>query len=493
MTKTAKRRTPDQRERDLGAFYTPAHTVRRMLALLGKGADSDTWLEPSGGDGAFVKEIVAQGTPPARITVWDINANTRGAIEALGAQFHQRDTLLDTDFRSNGRDLYTRIAGNPPYLSKSSGYIKANRKELGRRFPEISAAEAYGMFLFLAANMLEPDGELVFIISDSYRTLTTHERLRRHLLQHMSIRHIDIMPGDLFKDTGTTVATSIIHLVNRKPKASDVVEFNDCRDNPAGDYRGLRTNVRQNEILSRPGAVLVPASQANQDLEKIFSRHKGKLLDLLKGGIGMHTKSNSTYLARIDRGDGQGSKRIPGVVPEASVGAGKMWRVYHKSGGIRRYWTQCSTAIKWDEAARKTYIQPATFQETMGDDVTPILVSGVSSSLSARIGEKGAAWNSNKCFGFVSRNASKYPPLFFVGLLNSATYRQLMGYVNHTSSIQVSDLRQLPMFPFTTKEVEEVTSLTGDIVSRLHKGEKIAKQDEQIDLIVARAALRDEP
>ena len=45
------------KKRQLGAFYTPEHTVEYMVNKMTNFTNDSKLLEPSGGDGAFVSEI----------------------------------------------------------------------------------------------------------------------------------------------------------------------------------------------------------------------------------------------------------------------------------------------------------------------------------------------------------------------------------------------------------------------------------------------------
>ena len=62
-----------EEKKDLGAFYTPKKTVEYMVKKLGRISTTAKILEPCGGDGIFVKELIKQGVKPSQITVWDIN------------------------------------------------------------------------------------------------------------------------------------------------------------------------------------------------------------------------------------------------------------------------------------------------------------------------------------------------------------------------------------------------------------------------------------
>ena len=122
-------------KKDLGAFYTPKHAVNYMFGLLSGFNEKSKFLEPCGGDGAFVSAILEKKLlKPSQITVWDINPEIKNYIEKFGVKFELKDTLLKTTFQKddlfNKINKFSHIIGNPPYLNKQSSYIKKNKKEL---------------------------------------------------------------------------------------------------------------------------------------------------------------------------------------------------------------------------------------------------------------------------------------------------------------------------------------------------------------------------
>jgi type I restriction-modification system DNA methylase subunit len=62
------------KQKELGAFYTPEHTVEYMVNKLTNFNIKSKLLEPSGGDGSFVSVILKNKLLKSeQLTVWDIN------------------------------------------------------------------------------------------------------------------------------------------------------------------------------------------------------------------------------------------------------------------------------------------------------------------------------------------------------------------------------------------------------------------------------------
>lgn len=448
-----------------------------MLEQVQLSSDLDV-LEPAGGEGAFVKGLLRQGLSADQITVWDLDPARKDQLEKLGVKVVIQDSLLDVDFR-NPRRQFDLIVGNPPYLAKQSDYIQAHKQQLRKRFPEISAAETYGLFLFMGVHLLRPGGELIFILSDSYRSIKTHEKLRAWLLEHTRIEQIAVMPPDLFDKQGASVRTSILHLTKTAAPQDHKVVFHDFRDNRSGSYDAPTDPVAQRQFRARPGKRLTRAQ--DPDLTRILSHPPGRLLDRLVGGIGLHTSDNARYMARIQY-PGESlteNARTPRIISARDVeNPDTNWRVLHKRGGRLPFWARPRYAIRWDEASQQEYMGPADFWrlQRLRQDQPAVLVSGVAEYLNARLGQAGGVWYSNKCFAFFPKDSDEYPALFFVGLLNSALYRRLMKVISHTNSMQLSDLRALPGLEFSPGQVQTITRATSKIVEALQNGETPPEQ-----------------
>lgn len=455
-------------QKQLGAFYTPIHTVEYMISKLTDFDKKSKLLEPSGGDGAFVSVVLKNKLlNPNQITVWDINPNIKKGLVKLGVKnIVVKDTLLNTNFANNslfGCEQFSYIVGNPPYLNKQSDYIKKNKHKLGDVFKEIGANDTYAMFLYLGCKLLKDNGQLCFIISDTYLTLGIHKKLRKFLLKNYTINEITLCSKKLFKDSGALVNTSIIYLTNKKATDKHAVIFNDCRENEIDNYNGKKYQTVQKNILSYPDYVFDFNGGAKL-LSKI--NEFKKMVEYLEGGLGMHTTDNHKFLAIADYNGIQYAKNN-GISQKINIKDvdNKKWKFYHKKGGNNKYYLPAEYAIKWDKESVANYKMPRNYN--LNDKRQGFIISGICSNLTARLSTVGALWESNKAMCFFPKDQKKYPSEFFIGVLNSEVYNKMIKLLNHTNSIQIRDIKKLPMPDFKTEDIITITKISKSIIKNL--------------------------
>jgi hypothetical protein len=453
-----------------------------MMSLLAPFDGSSRVLEPSGGDGAFVSGLVERGVPGSAIEVWDVDPAAGEQVVSFGATFVCCDSLLDMP---PGAGRFSHVVGNPPYLNKSSAYIRENRAALARRWGSVGASECYAMFIALAVEQLCDGGQLLFVVSDTFLTLGSHRKLRKLLLDSTQVDQVTLLPRGVFSDAA--VATVVVAARKGCPVAGHEVVFTDLRDCDLGVYDGESVRVAQAELSALPGSLFVPSQVSRQLLE--VAERSPKMVELLDGGLGMYTGDNAAFVAVVDDGDGP-------VVPPRGLSVvardavdGVVWRAYHKRGGAVRWFAPAEHAVRWDEQSRACYTVPVSAE--VGDEGRAgFVVSGVASGLSARLLTPGAMWESNKAFGLFPRDPDRFPPEFFVAALNSAWYRAVAKALNHTVSFQVRDVKALPMLPFTPAEVVELAGLGRLCVDGVRRGVDVSGFEAAVDVLVASVAAR---
>ncbi len=448
-------------KKNLGAFYTPENTVRFMTALVSEKLENKKILEPSGGDGVFVQELIEKGSKPSNITVFDINPEVQQKIESFGVNFELGDTLFKNTLGENKYDL---VIGNPPYLSKSSKYIKNNKLKLKKIYTEIGTHDTYAMFIYQGLKYLKEGGKLCFIISDTFLSLNVHEKLRNYLLNNCKILNIIRTPKDLFNHTGATVNTAIILIEKNNSSAIKELDDNEIkiisRTNSEKDYYSSPKLVKQGTFRALPGSVFYLDNNAH--ILKLFSKTP-KLSEIIEGAIGMHTRNNAEALAAIE-----GSKlaelysRKGRKVVSMSEIDGVNYKIYLKRGGEKPYYYPFDEAIVWNDSKLvERYVIPKNpFFGKEG-----IAISGISIRLSARYMPKGCLWDTNKTMGFVVKDPN-ISINYLIGLLNTDLYTRLANVVNNTSSIQIKDIRNLP-FVYPDKETHDyVSNKTKEIIDK---------------------------
>lgn len=444
---------PAPTKKELGAFYTPDAVVDYMVKQLSVANLSGRILEPSGGDGAIVRGILRAGIHPDQITVWDINPAVKPALEELDVSVLIGDALA----RETTPGSYHAVIGNPPYLNKQSDYIKNNRDWLKTRYISIGAHDTYAMFAWQSLQTLAPGGQLVFLISDTFFSLGVHKKFRQWLLTNTRIDSLTLLPKDTFP--GASVNTVVLSVTATPAPAEHAIKMIDART--TGIARPSKpTLVPQADILATPGHVFL-VNQADRD-DLSFAATLPALMSVLDGGLGMFTRNNTQFLAVItDNGIPRTPARKGQTVIEASKVDGKNWCAYHKRGGDTRWSSPVEHAIRWDASSRAHYTTPSSATagtDTEGKPRQGVAVSGVSSRLSARLAHPGAMWESNKMFTLFPKDPAEHPPLFLLAILNSARYGRLAALTNHTVSLQIRDLRALPLLPFTSQEKADLAT-----------------------------------
>lgn len=475
------------RRRELGAFYTPPEVAAHMARMLvGLSPDSTVW-EPSGGDGALVSAVVASGrVAAAQVCVTDVDPTVEAAMASSGVRFSCRDTLLSE--HPDGWPAPSHVLGNPPYLAKGSGYVKGNRAELRRRFPDVGASETYAMFAALALRRLRPGGQMVLLVSDTWLTLGAHRKFRELLLGH-TVASVTLLPSATFPDAA--VSTVIVDVRNHPAPPAHRVEFHDVRGNGAGVFDGgLRRHVAQAALAARPGAVFTFDEAGCQALATA-ARCESGLLDGCDGGLGMFTRANGTALRRVWHG---GPADMPDGHLSAGAVDGAVWRGYLKRGGATPWWAPLDHAVAWDDSSRAGYQVPASALHGVTADGRPrpgVAISGVAARLTARLAHPDAMWDSNKVFAFFPADPQACRPEFLLAALNSDWYGVFARAVNHTVSLQRRDVAALPMLPFTAAERDLLAALGSQAVAAARAGAAVPPAvSAQVDAAVAAAAAR---
>ncbi len=483
-------------KKNLGAFYTPPKTVSYMVSQLGKIEPEDKILEPCGGDGVFVKELIKQGVNPKQITVWDINPAIREEIESLGVSFECVDTLIDKTPGALFSEKFDFIIGNPPYLNKQSSYIKEKKSLLQKIFKEIGCHDTYAMFIYRSLELLNEGGILCFITSDTFLSLGTHEKLREFILNNTKIKEILLAPKNLFTQAGASVTTSIITLEKcfgadkKNDREENMIRLIDQIKNEDEYYQPQQIfNIKQenyNIIPGKPFFFLAPTQ-----VLKIFNEAP-KITLVMDGHIGMHTHNNHRFLGAIEGTKLAQFYRIKNekinkgeslfnIISKELIENGQ-WHLYLKNGGKDCYYAPIEECVAWDKISKKHYDIPR------GNHFLKegIVISGVSTRLSARYMPKGCLWDTNKAIGFVpiSPKISLY---YLLGLLNSKLYNYFIkGILNTTNSVQIEDIRRLPFITPTNKQKITIESLVKNIIRNKKRDLKYNYEREQneIDKII---------
>lgn len=104
-----------------GSYYTPLDLADFIVQHLKPSLnDTNSILEPSVGDGAFIKTIIANNIPVNQISIVDINDEHFKNIQSIIPQEININTYKEDFLEYNNENkLFSLIIGNPPYIKKN--------------------------------------------------------------------------------------------------------------------------------------------------------------------------------------------------------------------------------------------------------------------------------------------------------------------------------------------------------------------------------------
>jgi hypothetical protein len=510
----------------LGAFYTPQGDVDYMVSRLDLSRDSKV-LDPCMGSGHFLEGIyqrlaalyAEEGLAPSQVYRRIVEEHIYGGdidsfalslaairLFLLGEdgvevrpQLYVHDMLLHSPERPQ-EELFTReaervvadpavdeigaidriefdaVVGNPPYGGRKPKYKEKIYAALyGARVADVKAgsvgtgdSDTYAMFFANGIERLREGGRLCLITNDSFRSLTTHAALRRHILDRCKIveilltdtRHFE---GVSFQFAGMAI-TTLEKCSDAGERAGNVMRLVDYirdpknyLDPPVEKVSELRQE--EYEVLSEtPFFVGVP--------REVFEAAKacGRVREVARGRQGLITADDRFFLAGIDDPFPGLTTVVPRrevateVTPEeqaAGIGPGKpQWVPFAKGEGLTEYWKPPTLAINWSSesvaelrrrdqmpagTSRKPRFQNRDFYFKQG--LTYSVVS--SAHLSVRLMPGGWIFSDKGSGVFIEDEGTS--ELFLLGYLNSALATFFMKkMINTTATAHLGYIEKLP-------------------------------------------------
>jgi type I restriction-modification system DNA methylase subunit len=437
---------------------------------------------------------------------------TEGKPKAEAELAVSRDRDVD-DVRPIDEIEFDAIVGNPPYGARKPDYKKPIYARLyGARAADVKAgsvatgdADTYAMFFASAIERLREGGRLCLVTNDSFRTLTTHAALRRHILDRCKVIEILLTDPKHFAGVSFAFAGMAITTLEkcsdekaRKENTMRLVGYVREPENFANPSPDLVAELRQEEyevLPETPFFVGVPTELFEAARDAIRVR------DVARGRVGLQTGEDKRFLAGIESAF-SGLTNVVGksdlartVSPEERArgirSSKPHWVPFAKGEGFGEYWREPQVAIDWSESsvselerraalpsgtARKTYFRNREYYFQAA--LTYSVVS--SGRVSARLMPEGWAWSDKGSAIFVEGDETS--ELFLLGYLNSALATYFMKkIVNTTATAHAGYIEKLPYRKPSAK-------IEAAVVDRVKRIVEALKADPQADI----AQLRDE-
>jgi adenine-specific DNA-methyltransferase len=232
-----------------GQFFTPTETARFMAGLFSQRPETLHILDAGAGFGALSAALVEaacrwQELPnEIHVTAFENDTLLCGHLEqtlretailarlkhiSLSYQILQEDFVQAATEIIRGQVLFQPWRGsfnaailNPPYLKIPNG----SRIAASLRRAHIETTNFYAAFVWLAAHLLHPEGELVAITPRSFCNGPYFRPFRQYLTQNLSIRRLHLFDSrqHVFRRAQVLQENIILHALKRPQDATVVV------------------------------------------------------------------------------------------------------------------------------------------------------------------------------------------------------------------------------------------------------------------------------
>lgn len=232
-----------------GIFYTPSEVVDITISKITNINKVGNFLDPACGSGNFLiklfSKLLKNGENEAKIidsihgfdidkkavfiskiNIYILTKNTKfNEIKIYEQNFLNLDNTVKFDV----------IIGNPPWGVK---YSKRERENLANRFgKEFSSQDSFSHFIHESINLLNTDGQLLFVLPSSILNIAKHEFIRKYILGK-NIISIDCV-GRKFSEIVTDV---IILKIANTTNIDNHLYYNSVKVSQSHFYKNPYTN-----------------------------------------------------------------------------------------------------------------------------------------------------------------------------------------------------------------------------------------------------------
>lgn len=210
-------KTPDDEspEKLRGGFYTPKHIAGFLAKWAATGARHT--LEPSAGDGVFLKVMSELELPPQEVTAIELDSVEAGKakqnLQGLSGEVLNQNYL---DYEPT--KPIDSIVGNPPFIryqylnTRTQQEAQALYRALGLRFTKHT--NAWVPFLIKSLSELQPGGRLGMVVPAELLNVLHAGAAREYLLQ--TCEAVLVLDADSLLFDGTLQRTVLLAAVRRR-------------------------------------------------------------------------------------------------------------------------------------------------------------------------------------------------------------------------------------------------------------------------------------
>lgn len=294
-----------------GGYYTPTE-IAKFLSRWVLSRKPKTLLEPSCGDGAFIRALDGLHQHNLALTAVERqpeeamkSSAAAASLKRVKAEIINEDFLVWAERQLNQGAVYDAVTGNPPYIRYQ--YLDVEDQQLSdalfKRYelPFTKHTNAWVPFVIACIALLSPGGRLAMVIPSELMHVLHAGSLRKFLLQH-SKRVLMVDPNELLFEAA--LQGTVLLMVEKKVddgEASEGVAIHAAPDNSFlnGDPEQLFQAAKyvSGDVLNGKWmkVLLEPAELA------VFEKAKGlpsvkRFKDIAQVDVGIVTGANKFFL-----------------------------------------------------------------------------------------------------------------------------------------------------------------------------------------------------
>lgn len=506
------------KKKQLGQFMTPLNLSKSLLSER-KYKITDKILEPSFGEGSFLMAIIDK-----LLDEYDNNLSIDEKVKMIltnniygvemDSELYEKaiknienrygcklttTNLIQDDFFNVNFDLkFNYCEGNPPFGGTfETNFGEKLDKIYGKRDGEKIKKETYSFFTIKCLELLDKEGHLGFVCSDTFLSINTMKGLRKYVSKHsIKINRIPYFSeetnyGMVYFDVKLNKTPNLnidgqnidLNMVEKTPNYSFIIDVEFSKYFNGNTLKKYITcssgmTIGKNELFLKEvvnGKIIekyrYDIISEPKTFEKEIKRNKfGKLTQSKKEDIDngvMETVLKMSYL----------SQPIVIDLPNED------YKPYNKSNGEEIY-SNPNTYIYWKnngEAVirfKKTgpwYLHGVGGEKFFG--LEGLTWSLISEKIKVRYLPNGYILDSGAPVGVLKTGIDRDELFFIIGWLSSPLCTEILKKVlNHTKNIQSKDIEKLP-YPFWVKNEnkQQIISLVKNLIDTKIKGNDVDK------------------